>query len=137
MIKILEIKTQIKAIKPVPMALKAVLEQEEAKEVTKAYDGLQAMLEEFVSEQHAAWVIGVEDVSQAKLKQPLLTRHADTQLLAVNFDPELVRLLRERRMSPRLERAATARAAAYSWDAAAARTVACFRRCLGDAEGPS
>ena len=53
------------------------------------------LLREFESEQHTAWCKGVEDVSQAKLKQPLLRRDEDTQLLAVNFDPELVKLLRE------------------------------------------
>jgi dynein heavy chain len=76
-------------------SMKAVLEQEEAKEVVKAYDGLQALLHEFMSEQHAKWVAAGDEVSQAKLKQPLLTRHGATQLLAVNFDPQLVKLLRE------------------------------------------
>ena len=52
-------------------------------------------MREFESEQHSSWTKGVDDVSQEKLKQPLLRRDTETQLLAVNFDPELVRLLRE------------------------------------------
>lgn len=37
----------------------------------------------------------MESSSQAKLKLPLLTRDDATGLLSVNFDPALVRLLRE------------------------------------------
>ena len=75
--------------------MKGLLESEEAKEVLKAHASLLQMLKEFVNDQHTAWAKGVDDVSEAKLKQPLLRREADTSLLAVNFDPELVRLLRE------------------------------------------
>ena len=42
-----------------------------------------------------AWSKDVERSSQAKLKLPLLRRDAETDLLVVNFDPDLVRLLRE------------------------------------------
>ena len=75
--------------------MKAMLESEEAREITKTYANVLAALHEFAAVQHSGWGKGVEDVSQAKLKQPLLRRDADTQLLVVNFDPELVRLLRE------------------------------------------
>ena len=74
--------------------MKAVLEAEEAKEITKSYGSLNTTMTEFIEEQHNAWCKGVEDVSQAKLKQPLLRRE-ENGLIAVNFDPELVRLLRE------------------------------------------
>ena len=75
--------------------MRLMLDSEDAKEVTKLYTGLLASLREFEAVQYAAWGKGVDDVSQSKLKQPLLTRDAETRLLAVNFDPLLVRLLRE------------------------------------------
>ena len=74
--------------------LKAMLDSEEAKEVMKTYNNLLHALNEYADGQHQAWGKGVEDISAAKLKQPLLRRE-DSGLLAVNFDPELVRLLRE------------------------------------------
>ena len=83
-------------MKRMQASMKHVLEQEEAHEVVKAYEGLLGMITEFETEQHSAWCTGVEDVSQAKLKQPLLRRTTDgLGLLAVNFDPALVCLLRE------------------------------------------
>ena len=75
--------------------LKLMLESEEAKEVTKTHANLLAALADFETAEHGGWGKGVEDISGAKLKQPLLRREEDTQLLAVNFDPELVRVLRE------------------------------------------
>ena len=72
-----------------------MLDSEEAKEVTKTYTGLLTALRDFEAAQHAGWGKGVEDISQQKLKQPLLKRDPESQLLSVNFDPELVRLLRE------------------------------------------
>lgn len=75
--------------------MRLMLDSEEAKEVTKMYSALLTSLREFEAAQHSGWGKGVEDISQQKLKQPLLKRNPDTQLLAVNFDPELVRLLRE------------------------------------------
>ena len=65
----------------------------EAKEITKSYGSLTTTMTEFI-EAAQCLVQGVEDVSQAKLKQPLLRRE-ENGLIAVNFDPELVRLLRE------------------------------------------
>ena len=41
------------------------------------------------------WCGGLEETSTAKLRQPLLVRDPSTRLLSVNFDPDLVRLLRE------------------------------------------
>ena len=75
--------------------MKPLMESEEAKEVVKTHTNLLAALTEFADENHVAWGKSVENVSQAKLKQSLLVRDADSALLSVNFDPELVRLLRE------------------------------------------
>ena len=68
---------------------------DEAKEVTKSYAALLAALRDFESQQYTGWGQGVEEVSTAKLKQPLLTRDDSTALIALNFDPQLVKLLRE------------------------------------------
>ena len=75
--------------------MRLMLDSEEAKEVTKTYTGLLAALRDFEASQYEAWGAGVEEISQSKLKQPLLTRDDETLLLHVNFDPALVRLLRE------------------------------------------
>ena len=74
---------------------KSILEREEAKEVSKVYHTIKASLQEFESQKIEEWGRDVEQSSHSKLKLPLLTRNADTRLLTVNFDPALVRLLRE------------------------------------------
>ncbi len=77
--------------------LRLMLDSEEAKEVNKVYTSLLAALREFEASQFTSWGKGVDEVSQVKLKQPLLVRDENTRLLHVNFDPLLVRLLREAR----------------------------------------
>jgi dynein heavy chain, axonemal len=54
-----------------------------------------ASLQDFESNKIEEWGRDVEASSQAKLKLPLLLRDAEKQLLGVNFDPALVKLLRE------------------------------------------
>jgi dynein heavy chain len=77
------------------MLHRSVLEREEAKEVTKVHENIYESLDEYVSIKVSDWSHNVESSSQAKLKLPLLRRDQDTGLLAVNFDPDLVALLRE------------------------------------------
>ena len=43
--------------------------------------GLLAGLRDFEASQYEAWGAGVEEISQSKLKQPLLTRDDETLLL--------------------------------------------------------
>jgi dynein heavy chain len=74
---------------------RSVLEREEAKEVTKVHENIYESLNEYVSAKVEKWSHDVEKSSQAKLKLPLLRRDGETGLLAVNFDPDLVALLRE------------------------------------------
>ena len=78
--------------------LDKVMESEEARDVIKDYS-LQGQLSDFEREQIEAWGAEVEKSSQAKLKNPLLRSENDPEfgypLLYVNFDPLLVRLLRE------------------------------------------
>lgn len=74
---------------------KSILEREEAKEVSKVYLTIKASLQEFESQKIEEWGRDVEQSSHSKLKLPLLTRNPENRLLSVNFDPALVRLLRE------------------------------------------
>jgi dynein heavy chain len=74
---------------------KTILEREEAKEVSKVYHTIKASLQEFESQKIEEWGRDVEQSSHSKLKLPLLIRNPETRMLCVNFDPALVRLLRE------------------------------------------
>lgn len=74
---------------------RSILEREEAKEVSKVYHTIKASLQEFESQKIEEWGRDVEQSSHSKLKLPLVTRNPETKFLSVNFDPALVRLLRE------------------------------------------
>jgi dynein heavy chain len=78
---------------------KSVMESEEARDVIKDYTAFQGQLSDYEREQIEAWGAEMEKSSQAKLKNPLLRSEVDVEfgypLLYVNFDPLLVRLLRE------------------------------------------
>jgi len=78
-----------------------VMEREEARDVVKDYTAFLGQLSDYERSQIEAWGGSVERSSQAKLKNPLLRLEAPPDgapgpgLLYVNFDPLLVRLLRE------------------------------------------
>lgn len=59
------------------------------------YATIIASLQEYENQKIEEWGRDVEASSQAKLKLPLLIRDLDKRLLNVNFDPALVKLLRE------------------------------------------
>ena len=69
--------------------------REESKDVLKACSALVSSLKDYEAQHAGTWGRDVESSSQAKLRLPLLVRHPQTQHLSVNFDPALVRLLRE------------------------------------------
>eukprot|EP00752_Nemacystus_decipiens_P011484 g10196.t1 len=71
-----------------------VLATEEARELVKAYALLVGQLADFENEHIEAWGASILTSIEAKLKNPLLVREAD-RLLRTNFDPLIVRLLRE------------------------------------------
>ncbi|CAD7696266.1 unnamed protein product [Ostreobium quekettii] len=79
---------------------KAVLDTEEAKQIQKSYSSLMAAMADYERVNTEDWCKQVTSTSAEKLNQPLL-QFEDTEigqklgLLAVNFDPDLVRLLRE------------------------------------------
>ena len=93
---------------------KKVLEREDTREVIKLFTALMGQLSDLDRENIEAWGSSIETSSQAKLKNPLLRRekqqqqgqsqgqsqeetgrHGASSLLHVNFDPVLVKLLRE------------------------------------------
>eukprot|EP00667_Euglena_gracilis_P000150 EG_transcript_150 len=74
---------------------KGVLDTQEAKETLQLADSLMKLLQEYTTEKYEAWASQVGSVSIEKLKQNLLFRDETTKMLYVNFDPKLVRLLRE------------------------------------------
>jgi len=75
-----------KALKEVP---------EEFKEVEKQYQNLLKLLDEYAQHCYSAWEATNVDIAKDKLKMKLLRRVDKTGLIKVNFDPALVRLLRE------------------------------------------
>jgi dynein heavy chain len=78
---------------------KKILEREDTREVIKLFTSLYGQLSDLDKENIEAWGASIESSSQAKLKNPLLRRDAvegsQHSLLFVNFDPILVKLLRE------------------------------------------
>jgi len=74
---------------------KGVLESEEGKEATRMFSVIMATLEDYEKQHVEEWSQQIENTSQEKLKQFLLRRDDDSLFLRVNFDPELVCLLRE------------------------------------------
>jgi len=72
-----------------------VAEREEAKEIEKMHHSLLHQLQAYENHKMEQWKSEIERTSQEKLQQPLLRRGDDARKLYVNFDPSLVRLLRE------------------------------------------
>lgn len=70
-------------------------EKDEFKEMEKMYELMKKMLEDFKSAKTLAWQKEIEETTEEKLNNPLLTRDKKTNTLTVNFDPILVKLLRE------------------------------------------
>jgi dynein heavy chain len=82
----IKVKAYAEAVREVP---------EEFKEVEKLYRTLKAALGEYEKDKFMSWEGDAVDPAKEKLKMRLLRRMDKTGLLKVNFDPALVRLLRE------------------------------------------
>ncbi|KFH02717.1 putative dynein gamma chain, flagellar outer arm [Toxoplasma gondii VAND] len=78
-----------------------VLNTREAKKTVRLYNKVAATLVEFELRWHQAWKESVP-ACKAGLQAPLLARHASSGQLFVNFDPDLVQLLREAKALDRL-----------------------------------
>ncbi|KEG12669.1 dynein heavy chain [Trypanosoma grayi] len=72
----------------------AVLESESGKETMELYEKLKGNLEETIRQKYEAWCADVGSISVEKLKLPLLEMGRGNNL-KVNFDPALVKTLRE------------------------------------------
>ncbi len=72
-----------------------LLESPEGAEALKNFNNLVLNIREYQKQQYQSWAVNVGSVSEEKLHQFLLKRKEHNQLLVVNFDPALVRLLRE------------------------------------------
>jgi len=74
---------------------KSILDRDGARDIIKSYTSLVASLAEYENSKVREWGETIETSSISKLKLPLLRRDHDTNQIKVNFDPALVRLLRE------------------------------------------
>lgn len=72
-----------------------ILDREEAREVIKLQKAIMLSLLEFEARKIAEWGRDVDATSCAKLELPLMRRSDESRQLTTNFDPALVRLLRE------------------------------------------
>ncbi|KAL7445854.1 hypothetical protein ACHAXM_010428 [Skeletonema potamos] len=72
-----------------------ILDREEAKEVIKVQKAIVSTLLDYEKQKIEEWCGDVDATSNATLGLPLLQRSKVDRLLVTNFDPALVRLLRE------------------------------------------
>ena len=49
----------------------------------------------FEKEMYDEWLAGVDEACSFNLNQPLISRSEESKLISVNFDPQLVAVLRE------------------------------------------
>lgn len=75
--------------------LTAGSEREQAKEVEKVHEAICTKLSEYENAKIVEWAEEVDQSSQSKLMQALVRRDKESRRLSVNFDDDLVRLLRE------------------------------------------
>eukprot|EP00049_Salpingoeca_infusionum_P001275 m.46981 g.46981 ORF g.46981 m.46981 type:complete len:4526 (+) comp10948_c0_seq2:170-13747(+) len=68
---------------------------DEVKRAFEMHEELKTHFFKFEQEVYEAWATSVGSKSAENLAQPLLKRDTDTFLIAVNFDPQLVSVLRE------------------------------------------
>ena len=73
---------------------KAITEREEFKDAEKLYNSLNKNIEEYENAKITDWETEIESYAKDKLKLNILARDED-DLLKVNFDPDLIRMLKE------------------------------------------
>lgn len=74
---------------------RSIMEREEAKEVVKMHHLVMESLDKYTKECADSWASTVDVDAAQKLKMPLLKYSDESNLLQVNFDAQLVELLRE------------------------------------------
>ncbi|XP_063817028.1 dynein axonemal heavy chain 9 isoform X3 [Pseudophryne corroboree] len=71
------------------------MESDEGKRMKLKYEEMMALLDKYVEQLYAEWCQTVSEKSQYNLKRPLIIREESSNLINVNFDPQLVSVLRE------------------------------------------
>lgn len=82
-------------------ANKAIMASRDAKRIVKMYNRVARALIEFETLWHQAWVESIE-ASKAGLQATLIVRHPETGRLLVNFDREIMQLMREAKYLQRM-----------------------------------
>ena len=82
-------------------ANKAIMATKESKRIVKTYNKVARALIEFETLWHQAWVKSIE-ASKAGLQATLIVRHPETGKLLVNFDREIMQLMREAKYLQRM-----------------------------------
>ncbi|GCC26775.1 hypothetical protein chiPu_0005195 [Chiloscyllium punctatum] len=67
----------------------------EGKQMIRKYEEMMELLDMYEAKLYLEWSATVAEKSQYNLTQPLLKRDPETKLISVNFDPQLVSVLRE------------------------------------------
>uniref|UniRef100_F7AU91 AAA+ ATPase domain-containing protein n=1 Tax=Ciona intestinalis TaxID=7719 RepID=F7AU91_CIOIN len=68
---------------------------EDGQRMEMKYQQMMQLLKGFEEQVYQEWTKSVDERSQYNLSQPLLTRDPETKLISVNFNPQLVSVLRE------------------------------------------
>ncbi|NWQ82098.1 DYH9 protein, partial [Columbina picui] len=71
------------------------LDSAEGRRVIEKYEEMIQLLNRYQEKLYAGWSQTVSEKSQYNLTQPLIRRDPETKLITVNFDPQLVSVLRE------------------------------------------
>ncbi|XP_039595259.1 dynein heavy chain 9, axonemal [Polypterus senegalus] len=71
------------------------MESPEGKRMVQKYEEMMQLLDKYSERLYSIWTETVAEKSQYNLTQPLITRDSETQLITVNFSPQLVSVLRE------------------------------------------
>ncbi|KAG8543423.1 hypothetical protein GDO81_024705, partial [Engystomops pustulosus] len=71
------------------------MESEEGKRMKQKYEEMLALLDRYIEKLYEEWCQTVSEKSQYNLMRPLITRDEGSKLINVNFDPQLVSVLRE------------------------------------------
>ncbi|XP_053153093.1 dynein axonemal heavy chain 9 isoform X3 [Hemicordylus capensis] len=71
------------------------MDSTEGKRMMQKYEDLMQLLEEYQEKLYKEWFQTVSEKSQYNLTRPLIRRDPESNLIAVNFDPQLVSVLRE------------------------------------------
>ncbi|CAK8676513.1 unnamed protein product [Clavelina lepadiformis] len=72
-----------------------IMEGDEWKRMEMKYSQMMQLLKKFDEEIYAQWTASVDEKSKYNLSQPLITRNEESKLIQLNFNPQLVSVLRE------------------------------------------